>query len=179
MVPNWIIKSVAAINANNRPHEVAAAITIGITLGLIPAGNIIWFVLLSLTFFLKINFGMQMIVIAIIKPIAHFFDPVFDFVGYRILTTNALEGIFTQWYNMPIVPFTSFNNTAVVGSIIVMILLFIPLWFGVSKLIKLYREKIRDKIMSSAIVKKLVALPILSKIINFVSRINNIKNSIH
>ena len=175
MFTKWILKSIAAINANNRPAEIAAAIALGITLGLFPAGNIIWVVLLIITFFLKIHFGMELLVIAIVKPIAHFADPLFDFVGYRILTMPSFEGIFTQWYNTPIVPHTAFNNTAVTGSLIVMLILFIPLWFAVSKLIKLYREKVRDKFLASAIVQTLKSLPILSQIINLVSKASALK----
>lgn len=176
MVPKWLINSVAAINANNRPGEIAAAITIGITLGLIPAGNITWFVLLGITFFIKINFGMEMIVIAIVKPFAHFLDPLFDMAGYQILTIKSLEGIFTQWYNTPIVPYTGFNNTAVAGSFAVMIILFVPLWFAVSKLIKVYRAKVRDRFLSSTFVKNFKALPIISQIVNLVTKANELKN---
>ncbi|MCL2704766.1 MAG: TIGR03546 family protein [Spirochaetaceae bacterium] len=176
MITNWIIKSIAAINANNRPGEVAAAITIGITLGLIPAGNITWVLLLIITLFFKIHFGMELIVIALVKPIAHFADPLFDFVGYRILTATPLEGIFTQWYNTPIVPYTAFNNTAVIGSIIVMIFLFIPLWFAISKLVKLYREKARDRVLSSNLVKQFKSLPVISQIINLAAKANELRN---
>jgi len=175
MLPQWIFKSIAALNANNRPQEVAAAITIGITLGVIPAGNITWFALLALTFFLKINFGVLLVVIALTKPIGYLLDFLFDPVGYWILTMPALEGIFTQWSNTPIVPYTAFNNTAVVGSIIVMFLLFIPLWIGISKLVKLYREKVRDKIMASNLVKQITTLPLISNIINMVTKVNELK----
>ncbi|MCL2480246.1 MAG: TIGR03546 family protein [Spirochaetaceae bacterium] len=176
MIVKWIVKSIAAINANNRPGEVAAAIAIGITLGLIPAGNIIWVALLIAVFFIKIHFGMVLVFIAIIKPIAHFADPLFDFVGYQILTAISFEGIFTKWYNTPIVPYTAFNNTAVMGSLIVMFLLFIPLWFATSKLVKVYREKVRDKFLSSTVVKKFKSLPIISQIVNLAAKANELKN---
>jgi uncharacterized protein (TIGR03546 family) len=176
MVPSWILKSIAAINANNRPGEVAAAIVIGITLGLIPAGNIIWVLLLCSVFFLKIHFGIALLIIALVKPIAFLADPLFDLVGYQILTATALQGLFTKWYNTPIVPHTAFNNTAVTGSIIVMLVLFIPLWFGISKLIKLYREKVRDRFLASAVVEKIKGLPIVSQIINLVSKANELRN---
>lgn len=177
MVHKWIIKSITAINANNRPGEIAAAITIGLMLGLIPAGNITWFVLFGMTLFLKINFGMEMIVLAIVKPFAHLLDPFFDVIGYNILTTKSLEGIFTQWYNTPIVPYTGFNNTAVVGSIIAMIILFIPLWFLFRTLINQYRAGVRDRILASALVKKIKTLPVICQIVNLVSKANEFKNS--
>jgi uncharacterized protein (TIGR03546 family) len=175
MIIKWIINSFAALNANNRPGEVAAAAALGITLAMIPAGNLAWAVLLAATFFLKINFGLEMILIAVLKPFAHFADPLFDAAGYSILTVPALEGFFTELYNMPIVPLTGFNNTAVTGSIIIMALLFIPLWIASKKLILLYRTKVRDKFLSSNIVRKIASLPLVSKIILLFTKANELR----
>ncbi len=176
MFLKWIINSFAALNANNRPGEIAAAMALGITLAMIPAGNLTWFVLLGLTFFLKINFGVEMIVIALIKPLASFADPLFDAVGYKILTAGTLENLFTKLYNTPLIPYTDFNNTAVTGSIIVMAVLFVPLWIGCRKLIALYRTKLRDRFLSSNIVRKIAALPIVSKTVMLVTKANKLRN---
>ncbi len=176
MLLKWVLNSIAALNANNRPGEIAAAMTLGITLAMIPAGNLIWFTLLAITFFLKINFGMQMIVIAVFKPLAHLADPVFDAVGYPVLTAPGLESLFTKLYNTPLVPYTGFSNTAVAGSIIVMAILFVPLWLASKKLIALYRSKVRDRFLSSRIVQKIAALPLVSKIILLFSKANALRN---
>ena len=175
MVIKWMINSIAAVNANNRPGEVAAAMTTGIILAFIPAGNLTWVFLLGLTFFLKINFGLQMIVIAVLKPLAFLADPVFDSAGYRILTLPQLEKFFTSLYNMPVVPLTGFNNTVLAGSVAIMALLALPLWIISKKFIALYREKIRDRFLSSKIVKKLSSLPLVSKGIALYSKAQQLK----
>jgi uncharacterized protein (TIGR03546 family) len=55
---------------------------------------------------------------------------------------HALEGLFTTLYNMPVVPFTRFNNSIVMGSGVITILLS-PIVFIISKrLILQYREKV-------------------------------------
>ncbi|MDX9802010.1 MAG: TIGR03546 family protein [Spirochaetia bacterium] len=176
MILKWIINSFAALNANNRPGEIASAIALGITLAMIPAGNLTWVLLLALTFFLKINFGVEMIVIALFKPMASLADPLFDAVGYKILTAGTLESFYTKLYNTPLVPYTGFNNTAVAGSIIVMGVLFVPLWIACRKLIALYRAKLRDRFLSSSIVKKIAALPIVSKAAMLFSKANKLRN---
>lgn len=176
MVIKWILNSIAALNANNRPAEVAAAVTLGITLAMIPAGNLLWVLLLAVTFFLKINFGVQMIMIAVLKPLAHLADPLFDAAGYSILTAAPLEGFFTSLYNTPVVPYTRFNNTAVTGSLAVMLLLFIPLWILFTKLITLYRTRVRDRFLSSGIVRKFASLPLVSKVIMLAEKANRIRN---
>ena len=165
MIIKWIIKTVAALNSNNRPGEVAAALTLGTLLAMLPADNITWISIVAVTFFFKINFGAEMVMAAVLKPFAPFFDPVFDYAGYKILTAESLSPFFTNLNSMPVVPFTGFNNTVVTGSIIVMAVLSFPLFFLFKFLLKLYREKIRDRIMSSSIVRKIGKLPLVSKIV--------------
>ena len=165
MIIKWIIKTIAALNSNNRPGEVAAALTLGTVLAMMPADNITWFAILAVTFFLKINFGAEMVLAAVLKPFAPLFDPVFDFVGYKILTIESLAPIYTKLSSMPVIPFTGFNNTVVIGSLIIMAVLAVPLFFLYKILLKLYRGKIRDRIMSSAIIRKIGKLPLVSKIV--------------
>lgn len=163
MIIKWIIKTVAALNSNNRPGEVAAALTFGVLLAMLPSSNLTWAAILSLTFFLKINFGAEMVMTAVLKPFAPLFDPFFDYFGYKILTIEALQPMYTKLSNMPIVPFTGFNNTAVIGTLAVMVVLAVPIFFLFKFLLKLYREKFRDRILSSKIIRKVSLLPIVSK----------------
>ena len=165
MIIKWIIKTIAALNSNNRPGEVAAALTMGTLLAMLPADNITWLAILAATFFLKINFGAEMVMTAVLKPFAPLFDPFFDLAGYKILTAEPLIPFFTKLNSMPVFPFTGFNNTVVIGSLVIMILLSVPLFFLFKILLKLYREKVRDRIMSSSIIRRIGKLPLVSKIV--------------
>ena len=165
MIIKWIIKTIAALNSNNRPGEVAAALTLGTLLAMLPADNITWIAILAATFFFKINFGAEMVMAAVLKPFAPLFDPAFDFVGFKILTAENLTPFFTNLNSMPVFPFTGFNNTVVAGSLVTMAVLSVPLFFLFKLLLKLYREKVRDRIMSSSIVRKIGKLPLVSKIV--------------
>ncbi len=165
MIIKWIIKTIAALNSNNRPGEVAAALTFGVLLGIMPSDNITWFTILAMTFFLKINFGAEMVMAAVLKPIAPLFDPFLDFIGYHLLTADSLSQLFTKLNSMPVMPFSGFSNTVVAGTIVSMAVLSVPLFFMFKLLLRLYREKVRDRIMSSTIIRKIGKLPIVSKIV--------------
>ena len=59
---------------------------------------------------------------------------------------DILKDTFIMLYNLPIIPFTRFNNSLVMGSGIVAFLLS-PIVFLLTKvLIKKYREKVLDKL---------------------------------
>jgi uncharacterized protein (TIGR03546 family) len=93
-------------------------------------------------FFFRIQIGAALTAAFFFKFIAFLLDPIFDFAGRKVLEMHALEGLFTTLYNMPVVPFTRFNNSIVMGSGVITILLS-PIVFIISKrLILQYREKV-------------------------------------
>lgn len=76
-------------------------------------------------------------------------DPIFDSVGAIVLSAESLKPLFTTLYNMPIIPFTRFNNSIVMGSGVVSILLS-PFVFILAKfLVTKYREKVVAKFKES------------------------------
>ena len=50
---------------------------------------------------------------------AFLLDPLFHMVGEAILTISSVQGLFEVMNQMPIVPFTQFNNTVVMGAMLV------------------------------------------------------------
>ena len=88
---------------------------------------------------------------------AYVLDPAFIIVGRKILEMEKLRDTFIALYNMPIVPFTRFNNSLIMGSGIVAFLLS-PLVFILSKiLIKKYREKVVERLSQTKIWKAVKA----------------------
>jgi uncharacterized protein (TIGR03546 family) len=159
-----IAKLILALNGNEMKSEVAAGFAWGLLLGLVPLGNICWFVLFIVSFFFRHNHGFKMISLIVIKLLAPLFLPLIDLVGWRVLHIDALQGMFITMYNMPFVPFTKFNNTLVAGGLVGGAVLWLPAFFLSMALIPLYQEKVLPKIKNSKVFKKLIKLPFLSSI---------------
>jgi len=159
-----IAKVLVAINSNQRAGEIASAIALGFLLALIPAGNLLWWLILILTLFLRINLAAELLALALFKLIVPLLDGLLHAVGYAILTAPPLQGLFTHLYNVPLVPFTRFNNSIVMGGFIAGLILLVPLYFLFRWLVRLYRNKIRDRIANSKIVKTFQRFPIVSAI---------------
>ncbi len=102
---------------------------------------------------ININLSIMFVAAAIFKLLAFLVDPIANQVGYALLAkTSALHGLWTMLYNVPLVPYTKFNNTIVMGSFVIGILLLIPMYFfgrwGVTRYRSTWREKFeRMKIM--------------------------------
>lgn len=57
-------------------------------------------------------------------------DPATHQLGGLVLTSSYLESTWTWLYELPLVPWTRFNNTVVMGNLIVGLALFVPIWFS-------------------------------------------------
>jgi uncharacterized protein (TIGR03546 family) len=57
-----------------------------------------------------------------------------------LIDVGALVGLWTALYNAPLMPFTRFNNSVVLGSLIVSLILFYPVYSAGRLMIVKYRE---------------------------------------
>jgi len=146
---------IRGLTKDNEPKQIALAISFGIFIGIIPKNNLLVHILFILFLCFKINIPFFIISITFFSLISPLTDPLTDKIGYFILTLDSLKGFFTELYNMPIVPWTSFNNTVVMGGTILSIILFLPLYFFSLKVVSYYNIKLKDKILNSKIVKAL------------------------
>ena len=165
-----LAKLLAALNANSRPGEIAAAAAFGLMLALIPGGNLLWFALLVIVFLLKVHLASALIVMAAGKLIVRLADPLLEAVGLFILNQEALAPLFTSMTNTPLLPYTSFNHSLVMGGFAAGILLWVPVFLLFIPLVKAYRNTLRPKLAESRLVKGFQRFPIVNKIVKAAGR---------
>jgi hypothetical protein len=84
-------------------------------------------------------------------------DPVFHRIGESLLTAPSLRALWTTWYNTPLVPYTNFNNTVVLGSVVAWLVLAIPIYFGAKVGVTRYRATIGERVRQSKLYKAVTA----------------------
>lgn len=104
------------LNSDTGTNQIAAGIAAGFILGMAPTFSLQTILVIILLFFFRIQIGAATLSAFFFKFVAFVFDPVFHEMGKKILEMDSLKGIFTTMYNMPIVPFTRFNNSIVMGA---------------------------------------------------------------
>ena len=62
-------------------------------------------------------------------------DAGIDALGLKVLREPSLSGLWTQMYNAPLIPWTRFNNSMVMGATVLAFVL-LPLWIGLSLAIR-------------------------------------------
>ena len=146
------------------PNQVAFGAAMGVFLGLVP-GFLMKCVIFVFIMFLSVNVGAAFILSGIFALVGLLTDPVSGKIGYMVLNAGFLVPFWTYLYNLPIVAFTKFNNTVVMGNIILSAILFVPVFFSSKKFILYYRKNWREKVAKWRIVKILTAGSISYKII--------------
>jgi uncharacterized protein (TIGR03546 family) len=171
MFVKWIASLIVAVNANNRAGEIAAGISFGLLLALIPSGNLLWVVLFILTFFLKIHLGAELLFLALFKLLAPLADGLLHRLGLLVLSQPFLTGVFTKAYNLPLLPLSRFNNTVVMGGLVAGIALWVPAFLLFRWLVILYKRQWRERIARSRLVRALNRVPLIATIGNAVRKI--------
>lgn len=108
------------------PRHLALGVAMGVLLGLVPKTNLTAVVISTLIFASTINIGTALLTAAAVSMSAEYFDPVTDYLGHEVLTHPSLQPYWTQFFDLPVAPWTDLNNTVVAGGVILGILLFIP-----------------------------------------------------
>lgn len=166
-----ITKFLAGINANKRPGEIAAGIAFGFLLAAQPGWTIVAIIFFAIAFILKIYMPALFLSLFLFSLASPVLDIPSDLLGGFILNLPALQGVFTTLYNLPLVPYTRFNDTLVMGGIALGIIAWLPLFFAFRVLVGIYRNTVRKKIVSSVFFKAFMKFPFVSKIFKLIGKI--------
>lgn len=145
LILKQLFQLVKMLNSETGHNQIAMGIALGFILGMTPGFSLqsIFVILVMLLF--RVQMGAAFVAAFFFKFIAYLLDPVFHSVGYKVLHIDSLKALYTSLYNMPIIPFTKFNNTIFMGSLVISILC-MPLIFFLSRmLIVKYRKSVVEK----------------------------------
>ena len=115
-----------AFFSSDSARQLAAGVTLGLFLGLIPKGNLISVGLSLALFGTMVNLGAGMITAIAVSLIAQFTDPFAHEIGAQVLTQQHLAVLWQWLASLPVIPWTRFNNTVVMGNLIIGCLLAVP-----------------------------------------------------
>jgi len=149
MLPiQFLSKLIKILRSAASPSQIAGGFILGFLIGMSPSLlSLLNFFLIFLIIILNVNIATALFAFAIFSAFAYLMDPVFHSLGYTLLAdAETLKGMWTFMYNAPFIPFTRFNNTVVMGSLTVSLLLLFPLFYLVKKFIINYREKYEPKV---------------------------------
>ena len=159
-----IAKLLGAISSNTRPGAIAHAVSCGVLLGFMPKDNLLWYILFIFILFMNIQRGAYALSILLGAALTVFLDPLFDSVGYSILTVESMKPYYASLLDIPFVAFTKFNNTVVMGSFACGVAAYIPLYVLARLFVWTWRKYLAEKVRKLKIAAVLKNIPLVEKI---------------
>lgn len=154
---------IKALHSEGTPGQVAAGIALGSALGLTPLMNLHNLAIFSLIVILNVSFGGGMLGWALFVPLGFLLDPLFHAIGLALLQSPGLRPLWTDLYNTPLLPYTNFNNTVVLGSGVAWLVLTLPIFFAARYGVARYRATIGQRVQQSKFYRAVTA----SKVYNW------------
>jgi uncharacterized protein (TIGR03546 family) len=152
-----IAKLLKVLNSETQPGQISLAFCLAMVLGLTPFYSLHNILVLFLLLILRANLSAFILGWAFFSGLAFLLDPLFHRIGLWLLTSGALEGLWTSLYNITLFRMENFNNTIVMGSLFCSILFFAPLYFLSNAGVRKYRDHVLAWIEKSRLMKVLKA----------------------
>ncbi|MFW6134246.1 MAG: TIGR03546 family protein [Elusimicrobiota bacterium] len=148
-----IKKLFKALNAEASPSEIAGGVILGCIIGLTPTFTLHNLIVVFLIIILKVNISAAIFSSILFGILGFAVDPLSHFIGQKLLLFDWLTPFWTALYNMPIIALSKFNNTIVLGSLIISIIIMLPLFKTTKKLVIKYREKLKYRVEKLKIIQ--------------------------
>lgn len=152
-----------ALVGNDSPRQIAAGVMLGMMLGFVPKGNLIAVVLAALLCGLKVNRAVGLAMAILFTAVGYVMDGFTHRLGKDVLETAWLQSTFAAFYDLPLGPWLGFNNTVVMGSLLVAVYLSYPCyWFSVCML-EAWQEKAAAVLRRHRVTRVLLGLQLTAK----------------
>jgi len=158
----WLLgplrKVVAVFTGEGSPEAIAFGCAMGMMVGLMPKGNLTAAAISMFVLATQANLASAALSGTLFSWAGVWTDPLAHRLGSAILTQPAWQKSFARLYELPLMPWTALNNTVVVGSLVLAVVLFYPVyrvtWLLFSRHQAPLAEKLReyrvDKLLAGA-----------------------------
>lgn len=127
---NWLLRPVRlvaqALVGNDSPRQTAWGFALGMIVGLMPKGTLLAIALAMLVCAVRVNRAAALLAIGVFSFLGWALDDTAHRLGAIVLLWEPARSTFTALYDMPFGPWIGFNNTVVMGQLLIGLYLFYP-----------------------------------------------------
>lgn len=152
-----LAKLLNALNSENSTRQIALAIALAFVYGLSPIISLQAFFVLFFVLLIKVHLTSFILAAGMFKGLSYGLSAITINVGERLLTTDALSGLFNTLYQFDVFKLAHLHHTYNLGSLVLGAIIAIPLYFVSKILIEKYRQHIKAYFEQLSIVKALKA----------------------
>jgi uncharacterized protein (TIGR03546 family) len=152
-----LAKFLKVLNSNAEPLEISLGLCLAMIAGFTPLMSLHNLVVLFAVLVLKVNLSAFILGLGLFSGIAYALDPLFHRIGLAVLTAPSLGNLWTALYNSILWRLEHFNNSIVMGSLLISLALFIPFFLICNMLIRKYRAHVLQWVRKSRIMQIITA----------------------
>lgn len=157
------------LNSDDSPSQLALAICLAAFIGITPLHAPLAIVLLIVVCMVRVNLSLFLMSWGLFTLIAYLIDPISHAIGLYLLNVPSLNTLWQSAYDNDFWRLLGFNNTVILGSTVLSLLLSLPLFFGSRLLIGQYRSHILSWVMQTRLATWLKG----GKLISLYQRLND------
>ena len=162
---------VKLLKSESAPSQIAMGFAFGMSIGLMSLKTLFAVPILLVIILVKVNLASVLFSSLLFRLVAYLLGPAINYIGYLVLVKlSFLRTLWINLYSTPLFPYTRFNNTMIMGGLILDVILFIPIYLGMRLLIVNYKLKYEEKIKKWKIIKVISA----SRLVKWVTGFRNI-----
>jgi len=144
---------VGALTAESSHRQIAAGIALGMLIGLVPKGNLLALGLLTAVSACRISLPAVFFSTFLFSWAGLLIEPWTASLGRWVLTQPSLQDSFVWLYHQPLLPWTNFNNTLVMGSFLAGAVLCYPFYCAVYPLVQKWEPPLTARVRRYGIAK--------------------------
>jgi len=144
-----------ALTTQCTSRQLALGFAMGLVIGLVPKGNLTAVLLMTILCASKVNLGAGMLTAFSCSWLGPIVDPVTHRIGLALLTSRPLQPLWTTLSDLPLALWFRFNNTVVLGSLVLGLVLFYPAYRLSKPLFARYAPQIGDRLQRFRVVQVL------------------------
>jgi uncharacterized protein (TIGR03546 family) len=148
-----LAKLLRVLNSEAEPGQISFALGLAIIAGFTSLVSLHNLLVLLLLLILRVNLSAFLLGLPFFSALAFALDPLFHRIGLAILMHPSLEELWTTLYNSTLWRLERFNNSIVMGSLVVSLALLVPFVLLCNSLIRKHREQILARIKDTWVFK--------------------------
>lgn len=148
-----VAKFLKILNSDAEPGQISLGFAFALIAGFTPLMSVHNLFVLLLVLFLRVNLSSFLLGLALFSALAFALDPLFHQIGLAVLTLPALHSLWTELYNSTLWRLERFNNSVVMGSLVVSLALFVPMVAVGNVLVRKYREHVLQWVMKTRLMQ--------------------------
>lgn len=152
-----VAKFLKILNSDDDPGQITLGFAFALVAGFTPLLSLHNLAVLFLVLMLRVHLASFLLGLALFSGLAFALDPLFHRIGLAVLTSPALEGLWTALYASTLWRLERFNNSIVMGSLVVSLALFTPMVLIGNVLVRTYRERVLRWVMQTRLMQALQA----------------------